>query len=280
MTRCTRFLLIPILSLLLTPCTLLASHEAEHPATQHRHPVAAAEERTTVGLEERLGARIPLDVTFRDEEGRQVRLGDLITGPTIILPVYYGCTNVCNYLQGGLAQALPAVKFQPGREYRVISVSMDETEGPELAARFRKTYLTAIEGGFPQDGWRFLTGDLQSIRRVTDAAGYRFQRRGRDFVHPVASFIVTGDGMIVRYLYGTSFMPKDLTLALYEAQRGQVGTTIRKVVNYCFRFDPATRSYQFNLLRVSATVIILCVGSFLAWLILGGRRKRKVSGEK
>lgn len=227
-----------------------------------------------IGMEERLGSRVPLDTSFSDETGKRVRLSDLITGPTIVLPVYYSCTNVCNYLQGGLARVLPAIKGKPGTEYRVISVSFDETETPRQAARSKRMYLASMNASFPEDGWRFLTGDAASIRRLTDAAGYRFQRRGRDFVHPVVSLVVAADGTIIRYLYGTSFLPKDLTLALLEAREGKAGATIRKVVAYCFTFDPTAKTYVFNLLRVSATVVILSAGSFLAFLLLSGRKRQ------
>ena len=258
---------------------------AEPKAAPHQHhadaPSGPLESGVQVGLDERLGAKIPLDLVFRDETGRSRRLAELITGPTIILPVYYGCTNVCNYLQGGLASVLPAIRPVPGVDYRVLSISFDETETPEQAARSRRMYLAAMKDGFPEGAWRFLTGDADSIRRLTEAAGYRFQRRGRDFMHPVASFVVAGDGMIVRYLHGTHFLAKDLTLALVEARQGRIGTTISKVVGYCFSFDPASRSYQFNLLRVSATVVILCCGAFLTFLMITGRGgKRRSTGEK
>lgn len=226
-----------------------------------------------LGVDEHLGQKIPLDLTFRDETGRPVRLADLIAGPTIILPVYYNCTNICNFLQGGLAATLPAVQRKPGVDYTVLSISFDETETPALAARYKKTYLHSMSSYFPEKGWRFLTGDAENIRRLTAAAGYHFQRRGREFIHPVASFVVAGDGTIVRYLYGTTFQPKDLTLALLEARDGRVGTAIRAVVGYCFSFDPAGRNYVFNLLRVSATVVILVTGGFLAFLILTGRKR-------
>jgi len=241
----------------------------------------AGEDATRVGVDERLGARLPLDLGFRDETGRPVLLRDLIVGPTIILPVYYGCTNICNYLQGGLARTLPSLRPVPGTGYRVLSISIDETETPELAAKYQRMYLSALKVPFPAEAWHFLTGDAASIRKLTDAAGYRFQRRGHDFMHPVASFVVAGDGMIVRYLYGTSFLAKDLTLALVEAREGRVGTTIRKVVDYCFSFDPASKSYQFNLLRVSATVVLLCCGGFFSFLVLTGKRgKRNTAGGK
>lgn len=242
-------------------------------------PVTAEEERQA-GLDERLGFKIPLDVAFRDETGKRIILSDLITGPTIILPVYYSCSNVCNFLQGGLARVLPAVNSLPGKDYRIISVSFDENETPELAAKYKKIYYAAIHAPFPDEGWRFLTGDAASVRRLTDAAGYGFMRKGRDFVHPVASIVVSGDGTIVRYLYGTTFLPKDISLALLEAREGTVGASIRKVVAYCFTFDPAGKTYVFNLLRVSATVVILCTGAFMLFLIVAGRRRRPDSASR
>jgi protein SCO1/2 len=263
--RAPRYLLAALLVSLLLPWS----------AAAHTDDQITESGGATVGVAERLGAKIPLDLVFRDETGRSVRLDELVNGPTIILPVYYSCTNVCNYLQSGLASALPAVRRKPGEEYRVLSVSFDETETPALAARYKKMYLTAMSAPFPEDGWRFLTGDAASVRRLTDAAGYRFQRKGRDFIHPVASLIIARDGTIVRYLYGTTFLPKDLTLALIEARDGRVGTTIRKVVGYCFSFDPAGKTYVFNLLRVSATVVILSTGGFLAFLLLTGRKRRQ-----
>jgi protein SCO1 len=230
---------------------------------------------TTVGLTEHLGSRIPPDLIFRDETGTPVRLGDLISGPTIILPVYFSCTNVCYNLQWGLARILPQIKNKPAEEYRVISISFDENDTPQLAAKFKKVYLTSMHAPFPEDGWRFLTGDAEAIRQLTTAAGYGFQRKGQDFIHPAASLIVDGTGTIVRYLYGTTFLPKDLSLALIEAHDGTSGTTIRKVMDFCFSFDPQQKTYVFNLLRVSATVVILCTGGFLAFLLLSGKKRTK-----
>jgi len=255
---------------------LHAAAHTEEELRKHDYPgmIAVSDDAANVGLAERLGEKIPLDLTFRDEAGKPVRLGDLVTVPTIILPVYYSCTNVCNFLQGGLASALPAVKRTPGEEYRVLSVSFDETETPALAAKYKRIYLASMNAPFPEAGWRFLTGDAESVRRLTAAAGYSFQRKGRDFIHPVASMVVAPDGTIVRYLYGTTFLPKDLTLALLEARDGKVGVTIRKVVGYCFTFDPEGKTYVFNLLRVSATVVITCAAAFFAFLLLTGRKNK------
>jgi protein SCO1/2 len=234
----------------------------------------------SVGVDEHLGARIPLDIPFRDESGATVLLSDLVKGPTIILPVYYRCSNVCFTLQGHMANALQNLERRPLDDYRIISVSFDEEETPEMAARSRHAYLLAMKKPFPQEGWRFLTGDKASIRRLTDGLGYNFQRQRHEFAHPVATIVVTGDGMIVRYLYGVSILPKDLALALVEARSGVAGGSIRKVMDYCFSYDPAGRTYVFNLLRVSATAVILCTGSFLVFLLMSGRKKQQQPSEK
>jgi len=233
-----------------------------------------------VGVDEHLGSKIPLDITFRDESGAPVLLSDLVKGPTIILPVYYRCSNVCFTLQGHFANALQKLERRPLDDYRVISVSFDEEETPAMAARSRHAYLSAMKKPFPEEGWRFLTGDLASIHRLTDALGFGFQRQRHEFAHPVASIVVTGDGTIVRYLYGVSILPKDLALALVEAESGIAGASIRKLMDYCFSYDPAGRTYVFNLLRVSATVVILCAGGFLAFLLLGGRKRKQRIPEK
>lgn len=266
---------------LLTGLPAGAVAQSREPAPDHQQHAAPPPQPTAeVGLDEHLGSKIDLEARFRGENGAVVRLGDLISGPTIILPVYYTCTNVCNYLQGGLARVLPTLKAVAGTDYRVISISFDPSETPEQATRTRKMYLTAINAPFPESGWRFLTGEPEDIRRFTTSIGYRFRQQGRDFVHPVASLIVSGDGTIVRYLYGTSFLSKDISLALLEAREGKVGTTIRKVVDFCFTFDPEGKTYVFNILRVSATVVILSAGGFLLFLLLTGKKRRSRNPEE
>jgi protein SCO1/2 len=250
-------------------------HSATQKATEHIHPVEPAGTAENLGLDEKLGARIPLDLVFRDEQGNPVTLAELVTKPTILAPVYYRCPNVCHFLQGDLARVLPGIKLKAGEDYQVISFSFDETESPELALRTRNTYYAAMKNQYPDKAWRFLTGDLESIRKLTDAAGYHFQRVGTEFLHPVVFFVVSPEGMIVRYLHGTHIVPKDLTLALYEARSGHVGTTIRKMVQYCFSFDPEQKTYVFNILRVSATAILATLAIFAVYLMFGGKKSKK-----
>jgi protein SCO1/2 len=241
----------------------------------HVHPVQTDADEGKVGLDEKLGTIIPLDLVFTDERGKPVSLAELVTKPTVIAPVYYRCPNVCHFLQGDLARVLPGLKLKGGEDYQVISFSFDETEKPELAKRSRDTYYAAMKHQYPDKAWRFLTGDKETILQLTDAAGYGFQKVGTDFLHPVVFFVVSPEGKIVRYLHGTHILPKDLTLALYEAKAGTVGTTIRKMVQYCFSFDPEQKTYVFNILRVSATAILTTLAIFAAYLIFGDKKSKK-----
>jgi protein SCO1/2 len=245
------------------------------PEAEHVHPVATAADADKVGLDEHLGDFIPLDLVFRDEQGNPVSLTELVTRPTIIAPVYYRCPNVCHFLQGDLARVLPGLNLEAGKDYQVISISFDETESPELAQRSRDTYYAAMDNQYPDQAWRFLTGDYQTIHQLTDAAGFRFQRVNHEFLHPVVFFVVSSQGQIIRYLHGTHIVPKDLTLALYEAKSGHVGTTIRKMVQYCFSFDPEQKTYVFNILRVSATAILSTLFIFAIYLVFGGKKSKK-----
>lgn len=235
--------------------------------------VAPAQKR--VELVEQLGKKIPLNLTFTDSTGTEVQLGQLIDRPTVMVPVYYTCRSVCNFMLGGLAQVLPEIKLNAGEDYRVIAFSFDHEETVKLAKHNKKTYLTAIQAPYPEDAWHFLTGTQENILHLTDAAGYYFAKDGDEFLHPVAAFVVSADGTIVRYLIGQRFMPLDLTMALFEASAGRIGTPIRKALEFCFSYDPEGRRYVFNLLRVSGTVILLTLGSFLLFLIFSGRKKKQ-----
>ncbi|MCD4689408.1 MAG: SCO family protein, partial [Desulfuromonadaceae bacterium] len=144
------------------------NQQTEQQTPQHQHDdTTQMMPDNQVGIDEKLGEFIPLDLTFRDENGQTVVLRDLITGPTIIAPIYYSCPNVCAFLQADLARNLPAIKLQPGQDYRVLSISFDGKDTPAAARAARKTYLTAMGQPFPEQGWRFLTGEADASRALT-----------------------------------------------------------------------------------------------------------------
>jgi protein SCO1/2 len=226
-----------------------------------------------IGIDEKLGQLVPLDLTFHDENGNSVSLRQLIQTPTILTPVYLHCPNVCSLLLQNLADALDRLPAEPGKEYTVLTVSFDETEKPDLALQKKKTYLKMIRKPFPEGAWRFLTGDKGNIRRLTEAIGFHFKRVGEDFEHPVSLVILATDGKIVRYMYGANPLPFELKLALVEASQGRIGPTIAKVVRFCFSYDPKANKLVFNMLKVTGMVTLFFALSFVVFLLFKGRRQ-------
>ncbi len=232
--------------------------------------------RADVALDEKLGRYISADASFVDEKGTHVTLKNIIDRPTIIAPVYFGCMHECPLLLSGLAQVLGKIDLaKPGKDYQVIALSFDENDTPQIARDKKVNYIKAVGRPFPEDAWKFLTGDKADIRRFTDSIGFKFQRDSQhDFSHPVTLVVVAPDGKIVRYIEGLTFLPFEVTMAITEAAEGRVGTTTQKVLQYCFSYDPLKKSYVFNILKVTATVMILFVGSFLAWLLITSKKSQ------
>jgi protein SCO1/2 len=226
-----------------------------------------------VGIIPRLGDAVPLDLTFHDEEGKTVALRQLIRTPVILTLVYLHCPNVCSFLLQNLAEVLNQLPAEPGKDYVALSVSFDETETPPLAREKKKLFLQMIQRPFPPEVWRFLTGDKENIRRLADAVGFQFRRQGDDFLHPVAVIVLSPDGKITRYLYGSDPLPFDLKMALVEASHGTIGPAISKVVQFCFSIDPKGHKLAFNALKVTGTVTLLFAVSFVLFLVFKGRTR-------
>jgi protein SCO1/2 len=233
-------------------------------------------EQKGIGIDEKLGQVIPLDLTFKDENDNPIILKRLIHTPTILAPVYFSCPDVCSFLLYNLSGVINNLSAEPGKEYRVLAVSFDETEQPELAREKKRLYLKMIERPFPEEAWIFLTGDQENIRKLTDSIGFYFKREGKAFQHPVALIILSPDGKITRYIYGMDFLPFDLKMAIWEASEGRVGPTISKVLRFCFSYDPKGRKYVFNTLKVTGIVTLAFAFAFILFLVFRGRKHRLV----
>ena len=264
-----------------------AMAEGEHAAMGgegHDHEAMMAEaeaEKLPIGVTEHLGQILPSDVVFKDSRGGDVRLGDLFSVPTIILPVYYSCPNVCHILQSTFARILPQVTLEPGREIQVVSISFDDRDTPGTAAQSKRNFAMAMRGGFPPEYWKFLSGDEAAIGRTMNALGFGFQRMGDDFAHPVVVIAVAPGGKIVRYLYGTDPLPFDVTMAATEAAQGKVGLSVKRVLSFCFSYDPEGRRYTFNLMRVAGLSILGFIAIVMAVLFMvPNRRKRRTEGRR
>jgi protein SCO1/2 len=224
-----------------------------------------------IGIDEKLGKDVPLDLSFYGENGKNVSLKQLIHNPTIVSLVYYRCSNICAPLLSGLAAVLAKLPLEPDKEYSVLTISFDDKDTPAIALQKKKNYLKAIKKPFPEKTWKFLTADSLNIKKFTNAVGFKFKKEGKDFLHPASLIVLSGDGKIIRYLYGITFLPFDLQMALTEASEGRIGPTINKALLYCFSYDPKGRKYVLNITRVAGSFVLLFVIAFFVYLAIKGK---------
>jgi protein SCO1/2 len=222
-----------------------------------------------VGIEQHLDDQVPPDLTFRDETGKTVKLGDYFGHKPIILDLaYYNCTMLCGEVLLGLTGAMKMVSFNLGEEYDVITVSFNPNETPELAAAKKKEYVQRYGRPGAEQGWHFLTGQPEAINALTKAVGFQYQYDPRinQYAHATAIMVLTPQGKISRYFYGVDFPPKDLRLGLVEASQNKIGNPVDAILLYCYHYDPATGKYGAivnNILQLGAGITILILGAML-----------------
>ena len=231
-------------------------------------------------MDEKLGGQVPMDLVLKDEEGNPVTLGSLINKPTILTLNFFRCTGICTPLLNGLAEAINQLPLEPGKDYQVITVSFDERDTPEMALAKRTNYLKQIQKPFPPTAWRFLTGPAEATQALCDSVGFKFKRQGDQFVHPGAIILLSPQGKVTRYMYGITFLPADLQMAVQEAARGEARPTINKFLLFCFSYDPAGHRYVFSITRVVGTVVVLTAAAFVAFLVFSGRRAKQTSARE
>lgn len=238
-----------------------------------------------IGIKDRPGAQVPLDLEFVAEDGRPVRLAQLVSGerPVILTLVYYRCPMLCGVLLNGLLDGLKEMPWTVGREFDVVTVSIDPLETPTLA-RFKKQGFL-VEYGRPEAaaGWRFLTGRREAIARLAESVGfsYRYDEETKQYVHAAGIFVLTPDGRVARTLYGVMFEPRTLRLALTEAGDGKVGGASERFLLACFHYDANAGRYVVaatNVMRMGGLATVAVVGVWLGsfWL----RRSRGRDGER
>ena len=234
-----------------------------------------------VGFDQKLGEAVPLDIAFRDERGRPVELGDYLgKRPVVLLPAYYSCPMLCPLTIEGTARALKTLAFDAGREFEVVVFSFDPEDAPEAAARQKAAALARYGRDGAEEGWHFLTGSAESIRRLTGAIGYRYAREEKtgEYAHPAGLTILTPTGHVSRYLFGLDPSPRDLRLALVESTEEKIGSPIDEVLLFCLQYDPVHGRYSavaLTSMRVLAAATVLGLGLFIGVALW---RERKKSG--
>lgn len=242
---------------------------------------AMPEPLKAVGYDQRLGEQVPLDLAFRDEAGRPVKLGDLFgRRPVVMVFAYYECPMLCDLVLQGLVGSLRALSFDAGREFDVVVVSIDPEETPKLAAETEAQILKGYGRQGAEKGWHFLTGSQPSILKLTQAAGFRYvyDRERDEFAHAAGVIVLTPGGRISRYLYGIEYAPRDVRLALIESADGRIGNLADQILLYCFHYDPVYGKYSamtMNVLRLSAVATVLGLGLLI---VLLKRRDRAEPG--
>ena len=231
------------------------------------------DELKDVGIDERLDESVPGSIRFTDQAGRDVEFGSLLDGerPVVLTLGYYRCPMLCNLVLNGLVESLRELNWTAGDEFRVVTVSISPGETPGLAANKRQAYLAAYGRRPAETGWHFLTGSQESIRALADAVGFRYRPLpdGREFAHPAVVMLLTPDGRVSRYLYGVKYDPSTLRLSLVEASDGQIGSTVDRVLLYCFHYDAVAGAYApaaLNLMRAGAVVTVAVLAFFLVLL--------------
>lgn len=248
----------------------LLAQNAQPPAAPP--PSFTAEE---VGITEKLGQTVPLDLQLKDEDGKTVTLGSLLGKPTVLSLNYFRCAGICTPQLNGMAEVFNRTQAIPGQDFQVVTVSFDPRDTPEVAAQKRTNYLREISRPFPPSAWRFMTGEGAATKALADAVGFKFKPEGEEFIHAGALIILSPKGMVSRYMYGVTYLPADLQMALQEAAQEQSRPTINKWLKFCFSYDPEGRKYVLSFNKIAATLTLLAAAAFVLVLVFRGRKGKK-----
>ena len=230
-----------------------------------------------VGIDQLLNNQVPLDLEFRDEDGRTVKLAEYFKDKPVVLSlVYYGCPRLCTQVLTGLLGALKGLPMTPGKEFVNLSVSFDPRETPQLAAAKKAEYLNRYARPGAEAGWHFLTGDEAAIRALTKAVGFRYvwDPVTKQYAHAGGIMILTPQGKVSRYFYGIEYAPRDLRFGVIDASAGKVGSLADQIILYCYMYDPERGTYGLVLMRLLRVFAGFTLVTLLA-LFLYLRRKEK-----
>jgi protein SCO1 len=237
-----------------------------------------------IGLDQLLNQQLPLTLSFRDETGKMVQLGDYFGEKPVILSfAYYDCPMLCTLVINGLIRTLRTLSFSAGTEFNIVTVSFNPKDTPPMAAIKRQTSLQSYSRKGAENGWHFLTGDEKTIQQLTQAVGFRYayDENTQQYQHPSGIMILTPDGKLSRYFYGIEYAPRDVRLGLIEASAGKIGSPVDQVLLLCFHYDPTTGKYGLIItraLQLGGLATMLALGVFM---LISSRRDRrnKITGD-
>lgn len=237
-----------------------------------------------VGIDEHLGLPADLSLMFIAENGNPVALQDYFHKgrPVILNLVYYTCPNLCDLILNGQVAAMREIPWTPGKEYEIVTISIDPQESFDIASKKKATYLGSYDrpGRGIEDGWHFLTDHEGNAKKLAEQVGYhyRYDRRQQQFAHPAAIIILTPEGKIARYLYGARFRSRDMRFALAEASEGRMTLTVDKILLWCYHYDPQANTYVLfaaNVMRIGGALTVF-VMAFFIWRLFRNERVARV----
>jgi len=236
-----------------------------------------------VGFDQNIGQYVPLEATFEDESGKTVRLADSFTDKPVVLSFAYDtCPMLCKLSVQGLASSLKGISLDVGRDFQVVTLSFDPRDTPERSRAKKDAVFSGYSRPGAADGWRFLTGKESEIRRVTQAAGFRYvwDSSAEQYAHPTGIVVLTPKGQIARYLFGIEYAPKDLRLSLVEASRGKLGSVVDRLLLLCYHYDPKVGKYgplAIGAMRTAGSLTLISLGAFVTLMLRRDRKRRTLS---
>jgi protein SCO1 len=229
-----------------------------------------------VGVDQKLNDSVPLNLTFRDEHGRTVTLSQYFNGkPVILTLVYYSCPMLCTQVLNGLDRSLENISLNIGKDFNVVTVSIDPTEKPVLAEAKQAVYTGMYGRPGAAEGWHFLVGDEPQIKLLANAVGFRYayDPDSHQYAHASAIMVLTPEGKMSRYFYGISYPARDLRLGLVEASEGKIGSPVDALMLYCYHYDPHTGKYGLTINRIIQASGLLTVGLMTIGIFILARRE-------
>ena len=224
-----------------------------------------------VGIDQHLNQQLPLGLTFTNDQGQQVPLSTYFGKiPAILALVYYRCPMLCSEELDGLTSALKMVRYVPGKDFNILVISIDPSEGTDLAAAKKKYYLKMYGHPETANGWHFMTGTQPNIDALTKVVGFRYVKLTvpgsnlTQFAHASSIQIVTPEGKLAQYYMGVEYSPKDMLLGLDEASSNRIGSPVDNILTYCYHYNPQSNTHDLIVARV------LQLGGFITLLLLGG----------
>ena len=292
-TASCRGVAVVVVVLMLALCVVLPAAARIDNSKNRDNPTNVANPWTEdlireVGIAEKINSAIPMDITFMDESGNAIELGSLFKQgrPVVINLGYSRCPSICIAMRNQLVDTLPDTDLNLGEDFIVLNISIDPEESAAVSARMQSTTLAELkEKGVDvsADGWRFLTGEHEAIKALTDAVGYRYMyiEPQNEYGHPGVLVLADGQGVVKRYLSGTAYSGRTLRLSIVETSQGKVGSLFDQAFVTCFVWDAEANNYTATasfIMMLGGGVTIFFVGGLIWAGFAYEKRRRQLLG--